>query len=43
MTNHRNPQLSVSKQAPSDNFNPGHADALITVALEPYQAAGGAS
>jgi hypothetical protein len=25
MSNHRNPQASVSKQAPSDNFNPGDA------------------
>ena len=25
MCNHRNPQASVSKQAPSDNLNPGDA------------------
>jgi hypothetical protein len=29
MNNHRNPQASVSKQAPSDNFNPSDRTALI--------------
>jgi hypothetical protein len=29
MRKHRNPQASVSKQAPSDNFNPGDAIELL--------------
>ena len=29
MCNHRNPQASVSKQAPSDNFNPSDRTVLL--------------
>lgn len=54
MCKHRNPQASVSKQAPSDNFNPGPAIELLYNELveveaqrkcpkEPYRAAGGSS
>jgi hypothetical protein len=41
MRNHRNPQASVSKQAPSDNFNPG--DAIELIYSELVEVEGGAS
>jgi len=46
MCNHRNPQARLSKQAPSDNFNPGDAwkgRRVHPVAEEPCGASGGAS
>lgn len=35
MSNHRNPQASVSKQAPSDNFNPSDKPHLVGYIDEP--------
>jgi hypothetical protein len=46
MSHHRNPQASVSKQAPSDNFNPCDAwkgRHVHPVADEPCGGSGGAS
>jgi len=41
MTNHRNPQVSVSKQAPSDNFNTTCEPLLISPHLRLVEIAPG--